>query len=364
MAEESLRDTIAAAVEAAPEIAAPEASPAPAEPVAAPEASQTASSSTESRVRDESGRFTKKADDSASPSAPAQTNVAEVPPPPASAAPTPAQATPRKAPQSWKKDYWDAFGQLDPKVQDYIEQREREAASGVSQYRQQAESARELQEAIAPFAGELQAGGTTAGQWISSVAQTHLGLVRGTPQEKLAILQRLGASYGVPARLAVQDAQGQWQLVGDLPAPQSQQPQGVSAADIPALVSRAMEEQQMNAEVQKMIADSDTFPHLGELNASMQGLLRAGLANDIPSAYQAALALPQHADLARQASEKQAADATAKAAADRAAAVNRARANTTSVRSATPSGAMVSAGKADLRSQLSANYDATMGGRV
>ena len=70
------------------------------------------------RVRDDSGKFAKTTTDE---------EIAPVEPI--------VETKPR--PSSWKKDYEEHWGQLDPALQDYIGQREADYAKGVSTYKNQ-----------------------------------------------------------------------------------------------------------------------------------------------------------------------------------------------------------------------------------
>ena len=96
----------------------------------------------------------------------------------------------------------------------------------------------------------------------------------------------------------------------------------------------------------------------------MAGLLQAGLADDLPSAYEAALRHPRHADMfdAMQVQQRAQQEAEAKAAQKQK--VVRARANAVSTPSATPSGQMTTAGEKGLRDEIASNLAAISGGRV
>ena len=113
------------------------------------------------------------------------------------------------------------------------------------------------------------------------------------------------------------------------------------------------------------------YPYYQELQASMAGLLQAGLAPDYTSAYEAALALPTHANIRdalqkQQAERKAAAEAAAQAQAapQKAQAASRARSQAVSVKSSTPSAMTVPDGKKGLREQLSEAVERTLSGRV
>src|SRR5512143_4112152 len=101
------------------------------------------------RLRDEAGRFAKAEEKPAEP-APQQS---------ASVAPEVTNTPPR--PSTWKKEYWPLYDKLATgqaltpeearKLADYTNQRENEFKGGVSTYKAEADKAREINDAIAPF---------------------------------------------------------------------------------------------------------------------------------------------------------------------------------------------------------------------
>ena len=106
--------------------------------------------------------------------------------------------------------------------------------------------------------------------------------------------------------------------------------------------------------------------HFDSVRETMSGLLSAGLAQDLQSAYDAALALPQHSDLRQAMQQQQREEEERKKAAGAAAIASRARGKVISTKSATPSGAMVNNGaKKDRRAILAEAFDSVIGdGRV
>ncbi len=163
----------------------------------------------------------------------------------------------------------------------------------------------------------------------------------GSEQDKLATFQSLLPQYGIRAQLAVQDQQGNWQLLGQMappqPAPQ-QQPQ-FQPQDIRKLVQEQLQTERTHQSVQEFAAAKDDagnprYPHYDTVRQDMALLLDAGKAQDLDSAYKMSLRL--HDDLwqAEQHAQAKAAEA-ARIEAQRAA-VRTAKGNNVSVRSATP----------------------------
>lgn len=291
----------------------------------------------EIRERDEAGRF--KAAATKAPVAPAAPVVPPVEAP-----------APRKAPSSWKKDYWEAYGALDPKLADYIAQREEQFASGVSTYKQEAERAKELFDAIAPFQADLQQHGVQPAQWLRQLGGAHQMLVKGTPEQKLQAFHKLAQDYRVPVD-ALLDPNVRQQFLNR----QQQQPQ----PDVGQLVEEKFMQVRAQTEIEQFASDP-AHEHFEAVKETMRQLLAAGLAPDLKSAYDKAVRMDpelfEREQLRTQeAAEKQRRDAEAQR-------VAKARANVSSVKSATPTGPAGGSGKKDLRSTLEEAVDATLGG--
>jgi len=98
---------------------------------------------------------------------------------------------------------------------EYIQQRESEYARGVSTYKHEADAARQLNEAIAPFMPNLQKHGMEPTQWIRNLGTAHERLALGSPQDKIQTAAQLIRDYGI-------DPQGLFQMLSN---PQQQAPQ-------------------------------------------------------------------------------------------------------------------------------------------
>ena len=110
-------------------------------------------------------------------------------------------------PSTWKKEYlpiWDKLTtgqQLTSeealKLAEYSNQRESEYKKGVSTYKAEADRARSLEEAIAPFVPELQAQNISPAAWINNLGRAHMILTKAPYQEKVQMFQRLAQDYGI-----------------------------------------------------------------------------------------------------------------------------------------------------------------------
>ncbi len=287
--------------------------------------------------------------------------------------PAVAQTAPRpKRPDSWAKEYWDDWEKIDPRVADYLSKRESQYLQGVTTYKQEYERVKPIEEALRPYQNLVQATGG-APQFIKALADAHTIL---SGQDKAAALKawrRYANEYQLPVeQLFIQGDDGKvyWNKQFD----ESQKPQqqaGMGPQEVEKIVQQKLAVERLNNMVFQFASEkgadgNPVRPHFEKVKATMDGLLRAGLAKDLESAYRAALAMPQHADIAeteRLQREEQARAADAKAKQEAAA---RARANTVSPRSNAPTALVQTpSGNKGLRAQLSEAFDnANAGGRV
>lgn len=302
----------------------------------------------ESRTRDESGKFVSK----------------EVAPEPATlsqeapAAPVVAETPARPRPSSWKKDYEEHWGKLDPNLQEYILKRESDYATGVSTYKQEAERAKDLHEAFAPLMPDLERYQVSPARWLSDVSAIQRTLMNGSPQEKVQVFQKMMRDYGVEPtwlnsseQIMQQDPQ-----VAYLSQKLQQLEQGWSQFQ----TARQQEEYtQLSNVYENFVSDIEAHPHIEneQVRETMAQLLERGLAPDLETAYHKAIRLNDDAWEAEQARKQQAEESQRQKAAEKA------RAQAVSPRTATPSGA-VSTGKKDRASLLSDAFDNVAVGRL
>ena len=229
------------------------------------------------RVRDESGKFTKaetKAEEKVE-----ETPIAEV------QEEVVAEAKPAKPrPSSWKKDYEESWGKLDPTLQDYITQREADFAKGVSTYKNQWEQAQPILNTMEKFAPILQQNGVDPAQWINSLGTAHQTLVYGTPDQKLQMFAQLANDYGV-------DLNG---LTGG----QGISPQFSMIANELSQIKNQWQQfqsQQEQQEQAQLKSEIDVFskdkPYFEDVRETMAGLLQNNMASDLQTAYDKAIRL-------------------------------------------------------------------------
>lgn len=311
--------------------------------VAAPEG-ETAEQK-EQRLRDERGRFAKAE----------QVESAEIPI---------HEVKKINRPSTWKKDYWEHFDKLateNPQLAEYINQRESEYAKGVSTYKNEAERAKAIWGALEPFMPELQQHQIDPAQWVGNLGRAHQQLAKGNPQQKLQMFQKLAQDYGVPLQALVQQ-DGQQdpvlqyvsplyeqvnQLKGQLHSWQTQQQQA--------------EQRQIQGQIEKF---AEGRPYFEQVRETMSGLLQSGLAQDLESAYEAAVRLPQHDSIFQELQQQQKLEAEKRAAEQRAVVATRARNQAVSTRSTTPTGPRSKSNGSGLRETLAEAFESASTGRV
>lgn len=349
----TLRDTIAEAFDehaelpegSEPTVQTGLAAPAPETPLAPGE-------KIDDRPRDEHGKFIKaeepKLDEKAA--APLEPEVKRPP-----------------RPSSWKKDYWEHWDKLDPKLAEYLNQRESEFAKGVSTYKTEWERAKPILDSLAPHMPLYQQYGIDPAKQVGKYAEIHKTLALGTPEQKLNTFLQMAQDYQVPVQNLFtrgQDGQIYFNQQAAQPPAQAPQPQVDVASLVETKFTQYLAQQQArDFELAKDATGNPAHPHFDVVRDTMAQLLEAGLAEDIPSAYEAALRHPRHAEIfesdQQQRREKDETERQRKAQDE----ATRARKKAVSPRSATPAGNTTGSPKG-LRAQLEAAVEEHTAGRV
>lgn len=277
--------------------------------------------------------------------------------------PEPIPETPR--PTTWKKEYLPLWEKLDKgealnqdeakKFLAYTTQRESEYKKGVSAYKAEADNARSLTEAIAPFVPELQQNGIHPAAWINNLGRAHMILSKAPYEQKMEVFQRLAKDYGIDLNLG--------QVNSGTDTTQYQDPQALALKQqidqlnqqVRQVTSwREQEEQsRLNNEIASFSADK---PHFEALRETMAQLLESGQAQDLNSAYDKAKWLVpevREAEIKRMSQTTQSVQH-----------VKKAKAAAVSVKSVTPSGTVTTGEKKDRRSLLEEKINSDLGNRV
>lgn len=123
----------------------------------------------------------------------------------AAAAPETPAATPaatetpqsRPAPKAWPKDMHEHWPKLDPKVQGYLETREKQMLDGLGQYKTDATFGKNLRDAIAPYRPIIAAAGLDETTAVQTLLNAHYRLTQGPQESRLAAYQELGKNLGL-----------------------------------------------------------------------------------------------------------------------------------------------------------------------
>ena len=270
-------------------------------------------------------------------------------------------------PTTWKKEYlpiWDkltAGEQLTPeeslKLAEYSNQRESEYKKGVSTYKQEADNAKSLVEAIAPFVPELQKQNIHPAAWINNLGRAHMILSSAPYDQRVQLFHRLAQDYGIQLGESV------------APTQQYQDPQSYALnQQLAALQNevqqvRGWKEQQelsrLNSEIDRVRSNVEKFPHFEVVREDMAQLLERGLAQDLESAY--AKAVEKYENFF--APERERLLSQVKKESSKAQQVAKAKAAAVSLKSVTPSGVVNKVDTKDRRSVIAANWG-DMDGRV
>lgn len=310
--------------------------------------SQPVESTEQNRVRDEGGKFAKQEAKAIQP----ELNLEE-----------PVITTPEfkeiPRPSSWKKELWPVWDKMNKgealtpqearQVAEYNATREQQFATGVSTYKQEADRARPLLDAIQPFQADIERYGVNASELVHNLLSSHKTLSTGSNQEKLQLMGYLAQSYKIPLE-ALYDPQVQQQFLN---TPYQAQPQPAAPApDIHKLVESALTQREAVQTITAMERDVEKYPFFQYVRPNMAQLLETGAATDLDKAYEMALQAPEHSRLTsimqsqqNQAEEHRKIEVQKKV-------VQAARANNVSVKSATPMSTGATNSKPSVRESL------------
>src|SRR5690349_11258040 len=210
-----------------------------------------------------------------------------------------------KYPSTWKQDVAAHWEKLPDEVRQEIHRRESDAAFGVSTYKAEYDQYKPISEVFKPYQPFLQQNNITPDRYAKALIDTDQVLRFGTPQQKLQNFVQLSQIYGIPLHeMFVQGEDGKVYFNQQhMSQPQqAQQQQPLSRDDIKKMLDEERSNAYWAAQIQSMKEAKDgagnaAYPHFETLRQTMDGILRAGLAQDLKTAYDAAIRLPQHAQL-------------------------------------------------------------------
>jgi hypothetical protein len=277
------------------------------------------------------------------------------------------QEKPISRPSTWKKEYvqiWDKMEKGEQiskedfnKFAEYANQRESEYKKGVSTYKAEADRAKAYEEAVGPYAQDLQKRGIKPEQYISNLARADQILTHAPMEQKVQIFQRLAQEYGVQL-----NGNGQMQQF-DPYTQQLMNQLNMVNQEVSSIKGRFAQEenQRLMTEIEKYRSDVEKYPHFDVVREEMAQLLELGKAQDLETAYKKAVRMNDDVwEL-----EQERLLSSAKQSTIKAQQVAKAKAAAVSPKSVTPSGRVAEPGdKKDRRSLIAEQLGDAMSRRV
>ena len=276
------------------------------------------------------------------------------------------EAKPITRPSTWKKEYvqiWDKMEKGEQiskddftKFAEYANQRESEYKKGVSTYKAEADRAKSYENAIAPYADNLQRRGIQPTQYIENLVRAEQILSNAPYDQKVQVFQKLASDYGIQlngGQVTQLDPYTQ-QLMNQL---------NMVNQEVSSIKGRFAQEenQRLMNEIQKYQSDTANYPHFDVVREEMAQLLELGKAQDLETAYKKAVRMNDDVWLLEQ--ERLLKDA--KQSAVKAQQVAKAKAAAVSPKSVTPSGRVIEPGdKKDRRSIIAEQMGEALSRRV
>ena len=276
------------------------------------------------------------------------------------------EAKPVTRPSTWKKEYvqiWDKMEKGEQiskedftKFAEYANQRESEYKKGVSTYKAEADRAKSYENAIAPYADNLQRRGIQPTQYIENLVRAEQILSNAPYEQKVQVFQKLASDYGIQlngGQVTQLDPYTQ-QLMNQL---------NMVNQEVSSIKGRFAQEenQRLMNEIQKYQSDTANYPHFDVVREEMAQLLELGKAQDLETAYKKAVRMNDDV----WALEQDRLLKDAKQSAVKAQQVAKAKAAAVSPKSVTPSGRVSEPGdKKDRRSIIAEQMGEALSRRV
>ena len=198
-------------------------------------------------------------------------------------------------PSTWKKEYvniWDKMEkgeQIDKedfvKFAEYANQRESEYKKGVSTYKAEADRAKGYENAIAPYAQDLQRRGIQPTQYIENLVRAEQILSNASYDQKVQVFQKLASDYGIQLN-------GNGQVTQLDPYTQQLMNQlNMVNQEVSSIKGRFAQEenQRLMGEIERVRSNVEQFPHFDVVREEMAQLLELGKAQDLETAYKKAV---------------------------------------------------------------------------
>lgn len=195
----------------------------------------------------------------------------------------------RKPPASWKKEYHEYWAKADPKIQEYAWQREEQMKRGVEPLLSKAQFADAINQALEPYLPTIQGLGLKPEQAVAALAQADYTLRNSPPEQKMAYLTQLAASYGINLNQVMQGGQTAQPSIDPLVYQLQNELNNVRGEVM------GWKQQQEMAENQTLLNEINSFSmqaeHFEEARPTMIQLLQSGVAETLEDAYEKAIRL-------------------------------------------------------------------------
>jgi hypothetical protein len=174
-------------------------------------------------------------------------------------------------PKQWKKDYEQDWGKLDGRVKQYVHQREKESYDAFNMFKQAADK---WTNTLKPYEQAFKQLGIDPHQAFSSVANNHMMLRYGTPEQRRSTYERLVKDYNLQEFMQP----GQPQLPVELLKRVDQIENSIQR--------RAVQEAEQ--EVEKFFSNPEN-EFAKDVAAEINRVLETGMATSLSQAYELAI---------------------------------------------------------------------------
>ena len=256
-----------------------------------------------------------------------------------------------KPPSSWKREYHEPWQAVDPKLREYIWQRDEETRTGIEPLRAKAQFADQMQQVMQPYENTIRGLGVAPAQAVQALMQADHVLRTAAPDQKRAYMIQLAQQYGITL-----DGSEYYPPAGGPVDPMIYNLQNELNNVRGEIVG--YKQQQEEAQNQTLMSEINNFSQTAEYfedaRPTMIQLLQSGVATTLEDAYEKAIRLNDDLFEQSQQSRQAEAETERKSAANRAA--KAAKVAAVSVRSSTP-GAATATKAQDRRSMLSEQFN-------
>lgn len=237
------------------------------------------------RARDEHGRFKKKEEEAAE-EVPAEPVAEATEQKPEEAKPE-VVVPPEVQKLGIRKDEYEALAQNPVALQAFM-RRSEEMKRGFEQIKGKAKFGDAMERAIAPYAPILQQAGISPDVAVQRLFGAHQAITTGSMQQRIGALHQLATEAGVSFDQVKEYAANQPQVDPQVQQLQTRLEQMQSWIQQQNQAREWSERQTLNSEIERFASDPSNA-YFEEVRGDMAGLLQAGIAPDLKTAYDMAI---------------------------------------------------------------------------